>query len=127
MKNIYLFLLLTLISFNLLAQNTDWQFHTYHHDQFNEDKAYAITSTHDGGYVFAGKYGTNGTGNGDILIGKLSSSGSLLWSKVIGDTLGDEARSIKELPDGSFIVSGFTFRLGGVNKDTSYKNLLMKL
>lgn len=127
MKNFYLLSLLILVQLIVNAQTTDWLFHTYHHDFTNEDKAYAITTTKDGGYVFAGKYGINGTGNGDVGIVKLNSAGTILWTKVYRDSLGDEARAIRELPDGSFIISGFTYRLGGWSGDNSYKNLLMKL
>jgi hypothetical protein len=127
MKKVYTFITLVIICcVTSFAQTTDWEYHSAWHDTTNEDKAYAITATKDGGYVFAGKYGTNGSGAGDIYIAKLSSSGALLWSKTYGDSLGDEARSIKELPDGSFIISGFSLYLGGAS-GTSYKNVIMKL
>jgi len=128
MKKIYLLSFIALWQFvQVNAQNTDWQFHSYYHDPFNEDKAYGVTPTSDGGFVYVGKYGTNGNGNADIYVSKLNSSDMTVWTKIYSDSLGDEGRSIKELSDGSFIVSGFTFRMGDTTGASSYKNLLMKL
>jgi len=110
----------------LNAQNVQWQYYNYHHAPLNEDKAYAITETSDGGYVFAGRYGTNGYGNADLYFAKLNAAGSPVWFKVYSGTSGDEAKAIKQLSDGSFIVAGYTWDFG-TPSGTYYKSILIKL
>lgn len=118
---------LILIFSNLNAQAVLWEFHSEHVVALNEYKAYSITETRDKGYVFAGRSGANGTGNSDFYIGKLSSTGSLLWEKAFGTTLSDELRAVKELPDSSLIALGFTVHYGD-DSDSSYvKNILLRL
>lgn len=126
MKNIFILTFILLLQFTAFSQVVQWQYHSYHHINQNEDKAYAVTQTIDGGYVFAGRYGTNGLNNGDIYFARLDSAGILVWQKIYSGSSGDEVRSIKQLADGSLIASGFTWDFG----DTSgnyYKNILMKL
>ena len=85
----------------------------------DNDEAYSIQPTPDGGYIVAGAtYSTNGdfTGNHgsyDAWVVKLSSTGSLQWQKVLGGTNNDAAKSIQPTPDGGYIVAGSTDSTNG--------------
>jgi hypothetical protein len=70
------------------------------------DRAYSIIQSSDGGYVIAGYTDSFGTGNGDIYVVKLDSSGNIVWSKTIGGSYDDEARSIIQSSDGGYVIAG---------------------
>ena len=85
----------------------------------NDDLAYSIQPTPDGGYIVAGyTYSNNGdvTGNHgswDAWVVKISSTGSLQWQKALGATSDDRAYSIQLTPDGGYIVAGETGSIDG--------------
>ena len=78
----------------------------------NDDEAYSIQQTTDGGYIVAG---TSKSINGDITgnhggddywVVKLDASGNLSWQKSFGGSYSDEATSIQQTIDGGYIVAG---------------------
>lgn len=74
----------------------------------NGDRAYSIVQTSDGGYALAGYTGGGGGIGGGMLIIKLSSDGSLQWSRVVDGSLTDYyARSIIQTSDGGYVAAGF--------------------
>lgn len=79
----------------------------------NCDYAYGIQQTADG-YVFVGRTGSN---NGDVSgnhgytdgwIVKIDSNGNIQWQKCIGGSNWDDLFSVKQTPDGGYIVVGDT-------------------
>lgn len=66
-----------------------------------------IKQTSDGGYVFTGNQYSVAT-NRDYWIGRISSTGDLLWQKNYGGSLEDVAESIEVLNTGEFLVAGTT-------------------
>ena len=76
----------------------------------------SIIQTLDGNYVVAGtSYSKDGDVHGipdghDFWIVKLTSEGDTLWTKAIGSGAWswDEATSIIQLPDGKYVVAGWT-------------------
>lgn len=74
----------------------------------NDEFAYSIIQTNDGGYVVVGTTLSYGAGGYDAYIVKLDSNGSLVWTKTIGGTDDDDARSIVQLQDRSFLITGQT-------------------
>jgi hypothetical protein len=79
----------------------------------NYDEAYHIIQTNDGNYIVIGN--TSST-NGDVIanhgttdgwILKLDATGSILWQKSVGGTLGDYAKEIKQTPDNGYIIAGY--------------------
>jgi hypothetical protein len=70
------------------------------------DRAYSIIQSSDGGYVIAGYTGSFGAGGFDIYVVKLDSSGNIVWSKTIGGSYDDEARSIIQSSDGGYVIAG---------------------
>ena len=80
----------------------------------NEDYAYSIQQTSDGGFIVAGETRSNdGDVSGyhgyfDYWVVKLNSSGDIEWQKCLGGTNNDYANSIQQTSDGGFIVAGYT-------------------
>jgi hypothetical protein len=79
-----------------------------------EDKAYAIQQTSDGGYIVAGTvYSNDGDviGNhsnySDIWVVKLNATGSIQWQKSLGGTNDEGANYILQTNDGGYIVAGY--------------------
>lgn len=83
----------------------------------NNDYAYSIIQTADGGYAVAGYTVSYGTGGGDFYIVKLNSSGTLQWSITHGGTSVDIANSIMQDKDGGYTVAGQTGSFGAGNYD----------
>lgn len=81
------------------------------------DYATSVIATADGGYLVVGFTESTDlegySGEGDALIIKVSSSGDVVWQKVLGGSLFDEARSAVENSDGTFYVGGSTRSIDG--------------
>jgi gliding motility-associated-like protein len=79
-----------------------------------DDEAYAVKATPDGGCVVAGlSFSNNGdvTGNhgkADMWVIKLDNTGNLEWQKSLGGLEMEQAWSINLATDGGYIVTGYT-------------------
>lgn len=79
-----------------------------------DEFAYSIQQTRDGGYIVAGFTNSNNgdvTGNhggSDMWIVKLSSTGSIQWQKTLGGSAGEIAYGIQQTTDLGYIVAGGT-------------------
>ncbi len=99
------------------------------------DEAASIQQTLDGGYIVAGRTASDNDqvtgfhGGMDVWVVKLDASGVLQWQKAYGGSLADEANSIRQLSDGGYIVSGFTYSNDGDVTDNhgSYDYWILKL
>jgi hypothetical protein len=83
----------------------------------NNEEAYSIYQTSDGGYIVGGySYSNNGDISGhhgtmtytDCWVVKLSATGSMIWEKSLGGTNNDRGYSIQQAFDDGYIVSGYT-------------------
>jgi len=80
----------------------------------NNDEAYSIIQTSDGGYIVSGYTNSNDsdvTGNHgytDYWVVKLNSSGTIDWQKTLGGTNSDYAMSIIQTYDGGYAVAGYS-------------------
>ena len=83
----------------------------------NSDAAYSIIQSSDGGYVVAGYTKSFGAGYRDIYVVKLDSAGNVQWAKTIGGSSDDEASSIIQSSDGSYVVAGYTESFGAGDID----------
>ncbi len=78
------------------------------------DHAYSINQTSDGGYIVACQTGSNNGdvhgnhGSNDYWIVKLNNSGEITWTKTLGGSGADIAKSINQISDGGYIVAGYT-------------------
>jgi hypothetical protein len=85
-----------------------------------DDRAYSIEQTRDGGYIVAGKSWSFGAGLYDIWVLKLNSDGTVLWQKTYGGSENDTTiytNSIQQTADDGYILVGDTnsFGAGGVD------------
>jgi hypothetical protein len=79
-----------------------------------DDIAYSVQQTTDGGYVVAGRTSSvdgditsfHGNEITDYWVVKLNSLGVLQWQKTLGGTSTDEAHSIQQTEDGGYIITG---------------------
>ncbi|WP_292350302.1 hypothetical protein [Methanoregula sp. PtaU1.Bin006] len=75
----------------------------------NYDQAMSIDRTQDGGYVFAGRSASPGTNGGDdVWVVKLDKNGTQQWQSFMGGSYSDVGHSIRQTPDGGYIVAGDT-------------------
>jgi hypothetical protein len=86
--------------------DTLW-FRAYGGDE--DDQAYALTRTGDGGYLLAGQTESYGAGDKDIWLVRTDAGGDTLWTRTYGDTGWDAASGVVRTPDGGFAVTGFLF------------------
>ncbi|MEO0211596.1 MAG: hypothetical protein ABIN66_07050, partial [candidate division WOR-3 bacterium] len=89
----------------------------------NNDLAFSITQTSDGGYAVAGYTSSFGAGGYDFLVLKLNPDGSLAWARTFGGTNNDLAFSITQTSDGGYAVAGYTSSFGA----GGYDFLVLKL
>ena len=82
--------------------NKEWE-KTYGGKQ--NDEAYSIQQTYDGGYIVAGYTKSFGEGEEEAYIIKLDRNGNKEWERIFKDKHG-EARSIQQTNDGGYIVAG---------------------
>jgi len=84
--------------------NKEWE-KTYGGKQ--NDEAYSIQQTYDGGYIVAGYTKSFGEGEEDAYILKLDRNGNKEWEKLFGESGWNVARSIQQTFDGGYIVAGY--------------------
>ena len=70
------------------------------------DEGRSIIQTPDGGYAIAGWTNSYGAGNYDVYIARLSSTGTVLWTKTIGGTGNEMGWEIINTTDGGFAIAG---------------------
>ncbi len=79
-----------------------------------QDWAYSVDVTPDGGFVVAGYTESFGAGRNDVWVFRLDGSGNVQWTATYGDTADDYAYAVQTLPDGGFVVAGYTTSFGAV-------------
>ncbi len=89
----------------------------------DDDYARGLAFSEDGGYVIAGETKNSVAGGKDVMISKISGTGSLEWVKLYGLSLWDESRRIIRLEEGGYLVCGKTTSFSS----GTYNILLMKI
>jgi hypothetical protein len=82
------------------------------------NQANSVQQTTDGGYVFSGLYtygvfNISSTQNADVYVVKTDGNGVEQWLQTYGGAEYDLSESIKQTPDGGYIVAGRTKSFGG--------------
>ncbi|BCD63155.1 hypothetical protein NitYY0826_C2052 [Nitratiruptor sp. YY08-26] len=93
--------------------NVEWQ-KTY--GESNQDEAYSVQQTDDGGYIVAGETNSFG-GSTDAWVIKLDRNGNVEWQKTYGGSEDDIVYSIQQTSDRGYIVVGYTYSFGIVGND----------
>jgi len=83
----------------------------------DHDRAYEVQPTTDGGYIVGGWTESFGSGPSDIYVIRTDSVGDTLWTRTYGGAVGEVAYSIKQTPDGGYIIAGGTSSFGSQNGD----------
>ncbi|MFP4364424.1 MAG: hypothetical protein ACLFR1_11230 [Spirochaetia bacterium] len=73
----------------------------------DNDMAYGVVPTDDGGYAVTGYTFSNDLGHHNILIVKFSSDGEVQWENVYGSEIDEAGIDIIQTADGGFAVTGF--------------------
>jgi len=81
----------------------------------NNDWAYSVQQTSDGGYIVAGYTWSFSVGYYDIFLIKTDANGNLQWAKTYGGASFDWATSVQQTSDGGYIVAGATWSFGAGN------------
>jgi hypothetical protein len=105
-------LVLSICSWASLAQPVLVSEYTYGSTTF--DFGGALTGTADGGFAFVTDVSaadgdvTSISGGKDLWLVKCNASGSIQWQKTFGGSADEDGEFIMELPNGDFVVGGFT-------------------
>jgi len=89
------------------------------------DDGYSVVQTSDSGYAVAGNTASFGAGCNDLFIVKFSSTGTVEWSRAIGETELEYGRSVVQTTDGGYALAGYTNSFGVI--DYAYDNFIVKL
>ena len=77
----------------------------------NDDEAYIVQQTTDGGYIMCGKTNSFGNGGDDVYIIKTDLNGIEEWTQTYGGTGSESSNDIKQTSDGGYIICGQIFNV----------------
>lgn len=83
----------------------------------NEERAYDLTQTVDGGYVMAGSTSSYGAGSSDAWLLKTDQFGNMVLNRTYGGTGVDEAWSVIQTLEGGYVLAGSTDSYGAGGRD----------
>jgi hypothetical protein len=83
----------------------------------NNDEAYDLIKTSDGGFAICGMTESKGMGGIDAWVIKLDPQGKLEWEKTFGDKKDDVANGIIQTGDNGYAFIGYTTSKGKGKKD----------
>ncbi len=73
-----------------------------------DDGAYSVIQTADGGYAVAGFTYSYGAGGSDAWLVKTAADGTLQWTKTFGGPYNDAANCILQTNDAGYLIVGYT-------------------
>jgi len=96
---------------SILSQELLWQ---KRYGGIYNDDGFAVATVANG-FVLVGSTYSFGSGDFDLYLIRLDSTGELLWSKTFGDSLGDYGYDIETTASGGFVMAGSTIKNGLTN------------
>jgi len=91
------------------AGSVEWE---KHHGGEDDEAAFSVALTKDGGFIVVGDTKSSGAGVNDLWILKTDSAGEMDWEQIYGGAKADSANSILALDDGGYIIVGYTGSYG---------------
>ena len=76
------------------------------------DEAYSVQPTQDGGYIVAGATRSFGLTDGAVYLIRIDSTGDTLWTKTFAWASDDRGYAVLPAADGSYIVAGSGYTVG---------------
>lgn len=77
-----------------------------------EELGSCVRQTRDGGYITVGRTQSFGEGNYDVWLIKTNADGLIEWSSTFGGGGNDYGYSVRQIPDGGYILAGYTESFG---------------
>ena len=74
-----------------------------------DDVAYSVQQTTDGGYIVAGYSESFDADTADVYLVKINGQGDTLWTRTYGGSGGDGAYSVQQTTDGGYILAGYSW------------------
>jgi hypothetical protein len=81
----------------------------------DDERAYSVIQTSDGGYALAGFTMSSGAGLQDFYLIKTDGNGNMMWNQTYGGTGADTARSVIQTSDGGYALAGETTSFGNAS------------
>ena len=89
----------------------------YHAPYGLDGKAYSVQQTSDGGYIVAGEFWADGIGQWTSMLLKTDDLGNEIWKRAYGGTHDESGQSVSQLPDGGYLLAGWTRSFGLLESD----------
>jgi hypothetical protein len=90
------------------------------------DEAFSLVQTLDGGYALVGYTYSLGAGSRDIWLVKTDSAGYIRWTRTFGGNGSDYANALIQISDGSFLLAGITWLPPELFRDSIMVRVLIK-
>ena len=84
---------------------------------YNDDKAFQIKKTNDGGYIIIGFSDSFGAGGYDVYLFKVNEAGNLIWAKSFGGENDEYNAYVDIANDGGYIINSTTESFGSSDAD----------
>ncbi len=81
------------------------------------ESIFSIFQTTDGGYIMGGHTASYGAGALDFYVVRLSSTGTLLWTRTVGGAGNEVAHAMIQTNDGGFVLAGYSGSYGAGVED----------